>query len=110
MKQTVVIKKEKQKIKINYTFEQPLYQIMKSYNGYYYKPNKCWIFPLKEFEKIKKDIKEKGYPVTILVKEDQSTFVENVFDEPDVIAVYGKCKKCGSEGFVNKESLCILCR
>ena len=31
------------------------------------------------------------------------------FDDPDVIAVLGKCKKCGEGAFVNKDGICVKC-
>jgi len=35
--------------------------------------------------------------------------MKDVFEDPDVIAVFGKCKKCGKAGFVNKQGLCRQC-
>jgi len=36
--------------------------------------------------------------------------MNNVFDEPDVVSVLGKCKKCGKVLFIDEDGLCTQCK
>jgi len=36
--------------------------------------------------------------------------MKNVFEEPDVISVLGKCKKCGKGAFIDRDGLCTQCK
>jgi len=110
MKQIVTFKKNNSYFFINYEYEQELHRIMRKHEGKYQKSNTSWRFPLSKLDEIEKDIKNKGYQISISKVTDKGIVIENVFDEPDVIAVLGKCKKCGKGAFVNKQGLCTRCR
>jgi len=108
---TVTFTKKKSKLIVSYEFDQTLYKIMKSNDGHYIKIFKHWSFPIEKLDALKKEIIKAGYQVSIQIKKDDGCIVvENVFDDPDVIAVYGKCKACGAGGFVGKDGLCVRCR
>jgi len=110
MKQIVSLKKHDSYFYISYDYEQELHKIMKKYKGKYQKSNTSWQFPLSKLDEIEKHIKSKGYQISISKVTDKGIIVENVFDDPDVIAVFGKCKKCGKGTFIDKQCLCTECK
>jgi len=107
MKQTVNIRKEDKKVKINFLYNPDLYDIMKKYNGWFFKKEKCWIFPDYQFDSIKKELEEKHYNINFI--SSQQTQVNDVFGNKDVVTVYGHCKICGVYGSLGKSQICLRC-
>ena len=89
-------------------YNNELYDVMKKHKGYWFKKEKCWIFPEKKLDDIKSDIEKLNHKVSILGSKIEQN--KNVFDDPDVVSVFGTCKKCGEGGFVSKEGICSKCR
>ena len=106
--QTVNVRKEENRIKLNFIYNKDLYLIMKDHHGYFFKKEKAWIFPLHKFEEIKRDLESKNYKVVVKTENEQTTL--DAFSDPDVLSQYGICKKCGQGGFIDRNGLCTHCK
>lgn len=120
MVQTVKIRKGEKVIRVHFMYNTDLVEIMQEHEGWWYRKEKCWQFPLWKLEALYDDLTKKMYRVEItkLVeqpkKEDKNQkkleIETNTWKDKEVLSVYGKCKKCGQGGFVNKEKLCVKCK
>lgn len=116
MTQKVIIRKGEKVFRVNFIYNNDLIDIMHDHKGWYYKGEKAWQFQNWKFDTLYDDLTDKKYKVEIkklIIKEKpttQKTLKIDYFKEPTVIAVWGKCKKCGHIGYVDKENLCVRCK
>lgn len=109
MKQTVKIYKSHNKIKVKFLYNDDLIDIMREFQGWYFKKEKAWIFPLHKLSDIRDKLIHEMYKVDILTEKTHTPTVEESFKDKDAIQVYGICKKCGEGAFVNRRRLCNKC-
>ena len=116
MVQTVKIRKGEKTIRVHFMWNPDLVDIMQNHKGWWFRKEKCWQFPLWKFETIYDELTNKHYRVEItklVEKPKQETKKPeiNVWqNEKGVVAVYGNCKKCGRDGFINDDDLCVRCK
>jgi len=118
MTQKVKIRKGEKVIMIHFMYNTDLVEIMQSHNGWWYRKERCWQMPLWKLEALYDELTTKKYSVEITKlieqpkKEDkeQTKLDIDYWEDKEVIAVLGKCKKCGQGGFVDKDSLCVRCK
>ena len=118
MVQTVKIRKGEKVIRIHFMWNPDLVEIMQSHKGWWFRKEKCWQFPLWKLEPIYDELTSKHYNVEITKLIEQPKRQEQQYQrklnidywkEKEVFSVYGKCKKCGLDGFINKDGLCNRC-
>ena len=117
MVQTVKIRKGDKIIRVHFIYNTDLVDIMHDHRGWWFRQEKAWQFPLWKLEPLYDQLTKEHYRVEItkliespkkkskpkpLPKIDQ-------WKEKDVMAVWGKCKKCGHVGYVNKNEICVRC-
>lgn len=88
---------------------------MRDCEGWYFKKEKAWTFPIKRFQKVYDALKDAGYTVNTTMEvpkpsRERKVTKKESFSNPDVIAVYDVCEKCGLDNFVGRDGLCSLCR
>jgi len=115
--QTVVIRKGDKIIRINFTFNSDLVDIMRKYKGWFFRKEKAWQFPRSKFSTIYDELTSKGYNVHVRKMEEpryksarkQTQTKIDIWSNPNAVSVFGRCKKCGRKRFVNKDSICVEC-
>lgn len=73
MVQTVKIRKEGNKIKINFMYNNDLIDVMRSHNGYYFKKEKAWIFPAYKQSELYNALTDRHYNVVFVKLQGQKT-------------------------------------
>lgn len=119
MQQTVNIRKEGNRIKLNFMYNTDLVDLMHMHNGYFFRKEKAWVFPLSKLEELRDELVKRMYNVHIVKEQGQATLpkeqeaprqaVTDVWKEDSVFLVAGHCKKCGNYGFCSKDGLCGRC-
>lgn len=122
MVQTVRIRKDKDKILLNFMYNTDLIDIMREHHGYFFRKEKAWVFPAQKQSELYNELTAKLYRVEIMNPQNQTTFnlkprVErpkkeptfNPWDDEGVFVVLGTCKACNQYVFVNKDKLCVRC-
>jgi hypothetical protein len=115
MVQTVKIRKEGDKIKVNFMYNDDLVEIMRQHSGYFFRKEKAWIFPLSKHEALYNQLTDAHYDVQVTVTKGQTQLpIEKVepvdnWKDKSTVFVAGHCKKCGTWGFCSKEGLCGRC-
>ena len=104
-------------VKVYFSYNPDLVQIMRRNGGWWWHKDKCWSFPVGQTSEIYDQLREEGYLVDIKSeKEKPKTKVEHKltlkerFKNPDVVSVYATCKHCKQGNFVGKDELCSVCR
>jgi len=116
MVQTVKIRKEGNKIKLNFMYNTDLIDIMREHKGYFFRKEKAWVFPAYKQSELYDELTSKHYRVEIVTPENQTTLnfklnekPRNPWNDENVVSVAGHCKKCNQWGFLNREGLCSKC-
>lgn len=73
MVQTVNIRKEGNRIKVNFMYNIDLLDIMRSHNGYYFKKEKAWIFPVYKQSELYNELTNKHYNVIFVKPKSQKS-------------------------------------
>ena len=73
MVQTVKIRKEGNRIKINFMYNNDLIDVMISHKGYYFKKEKAWIFPVYKQNELYNVLTDKHYNVIFVKPKGQET-------------------------------------
>lgn len=110
MVKTVNIRKEGNKIKVNFSYDTDLVDIMRSHKGYFYRGEKAWVFPSHKYDAIRSELKSKHYDVRFVTSATQTTFATKRKEKSEVLSTFGHCKKCGEGAFCNKDGLCVRCK
>jgi len=113
MQSPIVIRKEGKQIKVNFSYNSDLVEIMRSHNGYFFRKEKAWCFPMFKLDIIRDELIKKMYQVKVTtsnVKQEPKVIKKSYpFEDPTVVSVYGKCEKCGKGEFIGKDGLCVRC-
>jgi hypothetical protein len=121
MTQTINFRKDGNKLKLHFTYNEDIIDVMRAHKGYWYRKDKSWVFPETKRTELYNELTDKGYSVNYLTPMSQATLetpvkkkVEKV-DEFDPWAdgafmVGGVCRKCNKWGFIFKNGLCGTCR
>ena len=109
MVQTVKIRKGERVIRIHFMWNPDLVDIMQEHKGWFFKKERCWQFPLWKFESIYDELTNKLYRVEITKLVEQPKKID-YWKDKEVFLVYGECKKCDLDGFINKDELCSRCK
>lgn len=121
MVQTVKIRKEGNKIKLNFMYNTDLIDIMREHKGYFFYKEKAWVFPAYKQSELYDELTSKQYRVEIVTPENQTSFAleptekpktesYDVWEEEGVIGILENCKKCKQLAFCNREGLCVRCK
>jgi len=73
MVQTVKIRKEGNRIKVNFMYNNDLIDIMREHNGYYFKKEKAWIFPVYKQSELYNVLTDKHYNVKFIKTKGQKS-------------------------------------
>ena len=73
MVQTIKIRKEGNKIKINFMYNIDIIDVMRSHSGYYFKKEKAWIFPAYKRSELYNVLTDKHYNVIFVKPKGQET-------------------------------------
>jgi len=73
MVQTVKIRKEGNRIKVNFMYNIDLLDIMRSHNGFYFKKEKAWIFPVYKQSELYNVLTDKHYNVIFVKPKNQKS-------------------------------------
>jgi len=65
MQPTIIIRKEGKRIKINFSYNPDLVEIMRDHKGYYIRKEKTWVFPAEKLHEIRDELVRKMYSVRI---------------------------------------------
>ena len=114
MQSAVIIRKEEKQIKINFSYNLDLVEIMRKHKGYFFRKEKAWCFPIHKLDEIRDELTHKMYNVQTkaVSTPPKPVYVQkkiNVFDNPDVISVAGICKKCKQYTQVYENGVCGRC-
>jgi len=116
MVQRVVIRKNDNKIRVHFMYNPDLIDIMREHQGWWFRKEKCWQFPLWKFDAIYDHLKREKYSVEIRALEEkkkpekQTKLEIDYWLDKEVVSVPGNCKKCGEWHFLNKDGICVKCR
>ena len=116
MVQKVIIRKGDNKFRVHFMYNTDLVDIMQEHQGWWFRKEKCWQFPLWKFEAVYDHLSKEKYKIEIKKIEEkekpktQTKLEIDYWAEPDVVAVPGNCKQCGEWHFLNREGLCHICR
>ena len=72
MVQTVKVRKEGNKIKINFMYNNDIIDVMRSHSGYYFKKEKAWIFPAYKRSELYNILTDKHYNVKFVKLKEQN--------------------------------------
>jgi len=120
MVQTVKIRKEGNRIKINFMYNNDLIDIMREHGGWWFKKEKAWQFPIGKLTEVYDHLTNEKYNVQITKLEEKSKEAKKVFKptkqepldmfkNPDVVSIGGHCKECGQYHFIGRDGLCVEC-
>ena len=73
MVQTVKIRKEGNRIKVNFMKNYNLIDIMNKYKGFYFKKEKAWIFPVYKQSELYNVLTDKHYNVIFVKPKNQKS-------------------------------------
>ena len=116
MQPPVKIQKEGKHINVSFTYNSDLVDLMRELGGWYIYKKMCWMFPATRKQEVIDKIKDERYRVTVLedkeptVKEVKQQPISERFKDPDVVSVWGLCKKCNEKKFVGIDCICGQCR
>ena len=118
MVQTVRIRKEDNKIKLNFMYNTDLVDIMREHHGFFFRKEKAWVFPAHKQSELYNALVDNHYNVEFITPNVQTTFktpeppkeVSNdPWANPDTFMIMGTCKKCGKYTYVYKTGICARC-
>jgi len=120
MQPPVKIIKSEKSFRVYFSYNSDLVELMKELDGWYMRSDKAWQFKLGLFTTVVDTLKKNLYTVDIKNKNsnDKSISTEvkqekkynyDGFKDNEVVSIFGKCKKCKLENFVNRNKLCATC-
>jgi len=65
MVQTVKIRKGEKSFKVHFMYNTDLVDIMNDNNGWWYRKERCWVFPNNKFDSLYDELTKKMYKVRI---------------------------------------------
>jgi len=112
MQSPIKIQKEGRHINVTFEYNTDLVEIMREQGGWWVRKNKSWMFPASRLSKLREELVSKKYKVEILPEKqvEKKEFDQTkLFKNPDVVAIYDKCKVCGRQRSVGKDGICTEC-
>jgi len=119
MQAPVQIKKTERSLRVSFSYNSDLVDIMHEEKGLWHRKDKTWIFPLGMLSQIREALISKKYKVRIISetsKEETRRFNqcrkksrEELFKDEDVVSVWGVCSSCKQECFIGRSGLCSKC-
>lgn len=116
MQPPIRLTKTSQNLKVTFTYNNDIVNIMREQSGIWHKKKKAWFFPLDQYSDIREALISEGYTVTTFTEEDRKTpakeyhYLQQLFDEDDdLVSLWGTCKKCKHKKFINRGFLCTEC-
>ena len=122
MVQTVKIRKGEKIIRVHFMYNPDLVSIMREHNGWWFRKEKAWQFPVGKLSELRDHLVNEKYNVQIIKLEEKpkesakethempKQVPLDMFKNPDVISVPGHCKSCGQYHYLNREGFCLECR
>jgi hypothetical protein len=117
MTQTINFRKDGNKLKLHFTYNEDIIDVMRAHKGYWYRKDKSWVFPESKRTDLYDELTGKGYNVEYLTPMTQSHLVVEKKKEIDVnpkdedfFMRAGYCIKCKTYGFCFKDGLCGRCK
>jgi len=124
MVQTVKIRKGEKIIRVHFMYNTDLVDIMRDHNGWWFRKEKAWQFPVGKLTELRDHLTKEKYNVTITkLEETQERAFRgkkspiktkqvplDMFDNPDVVSVPGHCKSCKQYHYLDREGYCLECR
>lgn len=65
MTEKITILKRERSIKVKFRYNEDIIDIMRDYNGWYFKHDKSWVFPLDKLSEIRDELIHNMYKVEI---------------------------------------------
>lgn len=119
MQPPVQIKKTERSLRVSFSYNSDLVDIMREEDGLWHRKDKNWIFPLSKLSQIREALVSKKYRVKIIseTNEEKSKRFnqrrkksrEELFKDKDIISVWGVCSSCKQECFIGKDGICTRC-
>ena len=119
MTQTVNIRKGEKIIRVHFMYNTDLIDIMREHDGWWFKREKAWQFPIGKLNEVYDHLTNEKYNVKIIKLEEKErpkrvfkpTKQEplNMFKNSNVISIPGHCKECKQYHFIGKDGLCVKC-
>ena len=120
MTQTINFRKDGNKLKLHFTYNEDIIDVMRAHKGYWYKKDKSWVFPETKRTELYNELTSKGYNINYLTPMSQTTLetpvkkkVEKVEEidpwKDGAFMMAGYCIKCGTWGFCYKSGICGRC-
>jgi len=120
MVQSVKIRKGEKIIRVHFMYNTDLIDIMREHDGWWFKKEKAWQFPIGKLTEVYEHLTNERYNVTIIKleekpKESRKPFKLtkqiplDMFKNPDVVSIGGICKECKQYHFIGKDGLCVEC-
>ena len=106
MQQRVRIYKDDKKIKVKFIYNDELVDIMRSFDGWFFRKEKAWIFPATKVSDLREELVKNKYGVDIITLESGST---DLFQDKLVLSTFGICKECNQHNFVGENGYCVRC-
>lgn len=101
-------------------YNTDLIDIMRDHDGWWYKKEKAWQFPIGKLTELYDKLTNKKYNVEITKLEENTEESKmpvkqikqepiDMFKNPDVVSIPGHCKECGQYHFIGRDGLCVEC-
>ena len=78
MVQKVIIRKGKDKILVYFMYNTDLIDIMRNHNGWWFRKEKAWQFPIRKFEELYDDLTNNRYKVEIRKEESKGRLKSSI--------------------------------
>lgn len=120
MQAPVQIKKTQRSLRVSFSYNSDLVDIMREEDGLWHRKDKTWIFPLSRLSQIREALISKKYKVKIVSEIDrekskrinhQIIKISNkeLFKDKDIVSVWGVCSSCKQECFIGRDGICTKC-
>ena len=106
-------------VKVYFSYNQDLVDIMRKNEGWWWHKEKCWSFPVGQTSELYDQLKKEGYNVQITKGTEQPKKKEptkrkpvpitKLFENPNVVSVYDTCSKCKQKKYVGRDGICTEC-
>lgn len=119
MQAHVQIKKTQRSLRVSFSYNSDLVDIMREEDGLWHRKDKNWIFPLTKLSQIREALVSKKYKIKIISETDKEKSKrfnqprkksrEELFKDKDIISVWGVCSSCKQECFIGRDGICVKC-
>jgi len=119
MTQTINFRKDGNKLKLHFTYNEDIIDVMRAHKGYWFRKDKSWVFPETKRTELYNELTDKGYNINYLTPMSETPLqkpvkkvVEEAIDpwKDGAFMRARTCIKCGVWGFCYKDGVCGRCR